>query len=50
LRTLPEREQRLIELRFGFTSRYSGSELATLSGLLSHLPMTGRDCTRSSSA
>jgi DNA-binding MarR family transcriptional regulator len=30
-----------------FTSRYSGSELATLSDLLSRLPMTGADCTRS---
>ena len=30
-----------------FTSRYSGSELATLSDLLSRLPMTGADCSRS---
>lgn len=30
-----------------FTSRYSGSELATLSDLLSRLPMTGADCARS---
>jgi DNA-binding MarR family transcriptional regulator len=30
-----------------FTSRYSGSELATLSDLLSRLPMTGDDCSRS---
>lgn len=29
-----------------FTSRYSGSELATLSDLLSRLPMTGADCSR----
>ena len=27
-----------------FTSRYSGSELATLADLLSRLPMTGGDC------
>jgi DNA-binding MarR family transcriptional regulator len=32
-----------------FTSRYSGSELATLSDLLSRLPMTGADCTRNAS-
>jgi DNA-binding MarR family transcriptional regulator len=32
-----------------FTSRYSGSELATLSDLLSRLPMTGADCSRSCS-
>ena len=31
-----------------FNSRYSGSELATLSDLLSRLPMTGADCTRNS--
>jgi len=30
-----------------FASRYSGSELATLSDLLSRLPMTGADCARS---
>ena len=30
-----------------FASRYSGSELATLSDLLSRLPMTGADCERS---
>lgn len=27
-----------------FTGRYSGDELETLAGLLSRLPMTGRDC------
>jgi DNA-binding MarR family transcriptional regulator len=27
-----------------FTSRYSGSELETLAGLLSRLPVTGSDC------
>lgn len=32
-----------------FTSRYSGSELATLSDLLSRLPTTGADCTRTCS-
>jgi DNA-binding MarR family transcriptional regulator len=32
-----------------FTSRYSASELATLSDLLSRLPMTGADCSRSTS-
>jgi DNA-binding MarR family transcriptional regulator len=32
-----------------FNSRYSGSELATLSDLLSRLPMTGADCSRSCS-
>jgi DNA-binding MarR family transcriptional regulator len=31
-----------------FTGRYSGSELATLSDLLSRLPMTGGDCRPSS--
>jgi DNA-binding MarR family transcriptional regulator len=31
-----------------FVSRYSGSELATLSDLLSRLPMTGDDCKPSS--
>ena len=30
-----------------FNGRYSGSELATLSDLLSRLPMTGADCARS---
>ncbi|HEV2592341.1 MAG TPA: MarR family winged helix-turn-helix transcriptional regulator [Gaiellaceae bacterium] len=32
-----------------FNGRYSGSELATLSDLLSRLPMTGADCTRHAS-
>jgi DNA-binding MarR family transcriptional regulator len=32
-----------------FTSNYSGSELATLSDLLSRLPMTGAACSRSCS-
>jgi DNA-binding MarR family transcriptional regulator len=32
-----------------FTSAYSGSELATLSDLLSRLPMTGAECSRSCS-
>ncbi len=30
-----------------FTSRYSGSELVTLAELLSRLPATGEDCTKS---
>jgi DNA-binding MarR family transcriptional regulator len=32
-----------------FSSRYSGSELATLSDLLSRLPMTGADCSKACS-
>ncbi|HEY6962110.1 MAG TPA: MarR family winged helix-turn-helix transcriptional regulator [Gaiellaceae bacterium] len=33
-----------------FTSRYSGSELATLGELLARLPVTGSDCTAPKSA
>jgi DNA-binding MarR family transcriptional regulator len=42
-------EGHLVGIEELFTSRYSGSELATLADLLSRLPVTGADCTRHTS-